>query len=323
MRTLRFGRTEQAVSAVALGTWSHGGPRKQGRVAVGWGGHDDNRALEALERASELGITHWDTADAYGDGQSERLIGESWSRVDRDGIFLATKVGWLKGPYDHYYHPEQIRAQLEKSLSNLCTDHIDLYYLHHCDFGPQDERLDAAVELLRRFRDEGKIRFIGLSDWDVGKILRLCPIVDPDAVQPYRNVMDDSYSGSGLEEWVAQHDLGVAFFSPLKHGLLLGKYDAPTRFEAGDMRQRIREFGDAEVLQRLRDNKSRLEKRIDHPNPVLHGLVGALLEDSPSASVLLGQRSPEQVESAATLGGALDEDTARWVRELYGFSPRK
>ena len=317
MRTVRFGRTDERVSAVALGTWAHGGPRRQSGIAVGWGGHDDDEAVAALVRAAELGITHWDTADAYGDGRSERLIGAAWESVDRRAIFLATKVGWLKGPYDHYYHPEQVRSQLERSLANLRTDVIDLYYLHHCDFGPDDARLDDALEVLHRAREAGKIRYIGLSDWKAKKILRLCPRVDPDVVQPYRNVMDDGYAGSGLDRWVEEHDLGVAFFSPLKHGLLLGKYDAPPEFEQGDMRGRVPAFRDEELLRRLRSHRDEIVGRVRHPHPVLHALVGALLEDSPTASVLLGQRRPRQVESAATLGDPLDAETAAWVRRLY------
>jgi aryl-alcohol dehydrogenase-like predicted oxidoreductase len=317
MRTIRFGRCGELVSAVALGTWAHGGPRRQGPLDVGWGGHDDAEATAALERAYTAGITHWDTADAYGDGRSERLIGAVWGAVDRQRIFLATKVGWLEGPYEGYYDPRQIRAQLERSLVNLRTDHVDLYYLHHCDFGPDDARLDDAVALLRGFRDAGKIRFIGLSDWSVEKIRRLCPRVDPDVVQPYRNVMDDAYRGSELAAWVEERDLGVAFFSPLKHGLLLGKYDEPPRFEPGDMRRRVAGFGDRATLARLAANRALLEERIDHPQPVLHALVGSLLEDSPSGSVLLGQRRPAQVDSAATLGAPLDTATATWVRRLY------
>ncbi len=317
MRTIRFGRTGESVSAVALGTWAHGGPRRHSGVAVGWGGHDDEDARAALVRAAEVGITHWDTADAYGDGRSEQLIGSVWGGVDRRSIFLATKVGWLKGPYEHYYHPEQIRAQLERSLANLRTDVIDLYYLHHCDFGPDDVQLDDALEVLQRARSEGKIRYIGLSDWKSAKILRLCPRVDPDVVQPYRNVMDDGYAGSGLDRWVEAHDLGVAFFSPLKHGLLLGKYTEPTHFEDGDMRGRLPAFRDEEILRRLRANRDEVTRRLRHPQPMLQALVGSLLEDSPTASVLLGQRRPGQVESAATLGEPLDAETAAWVRALY------
>lgn len=315
--TVRLGRTGVEVSRIALGTWSYGGARSVGGRPVGWGGHDDATALAAARRAHQLGITHWDTADAYGDGRAERLLARCWGSVPRDEIFLATKVGWLKGPHRHYYHPDQVRRQLDGSLERLATDRIDLYYFHHCDFGPDDVHLDAALEVVHRARETGKIRFVGLSDWSAGKILRLLDRVDPDVVQPYRNVVDDRYRSSGLAERVEADDLGVAFFSPLKHGLLTGKHEQPPELEPGDMRRNVPDFRDDDKLARLRDVRRRVEARIDHPEPVLQALIGALLADSPTASVLVGQRSPQQVEAAATLGTPLDPDTATWVRSLY------
>ncbi len=129
-------------------------------------------AKAALLAAHAAGITHWDTADAYGNGRSEQLIGEAWSSVPREDIFLATKFGYLQGAAGHFYDPAFMRSQLEASLRNLRTEVIDLYYLHHCDFGPNDEYLDPAIETARRFRDEGKARFLGLSDWDASRIVR-------------------------------------------------------------------------------------------------------------------------------------------------------
>ena len=323
MERIRFGRCNQKVSRVALGTWSFGGPQMQGRVPIGWGAQDDRAALEALERAYAGGIMHWDTADGYGGGDSERLIGSVWDRVPRSEIFLATKVGWVKGPHPHFYHPDQMRRQLENSLRSLRTESIDLYYLHHCDFGRDDQHLESALGQVHRFREEGKIRFLGLSDWSSEKILRLCPRLDPDVVQPYRNAFEDGYVTSGLARWVAEKDLGVAFFSPLKHGLLLGKYPQPPDFEPGDMRARVREFRDQALLDRFQSAARQLELRFDHPQPVLHALIGVLLSDSPSASVLLGQRSADQAAAAAQLGEALDAPTAAWVRSLYhGDSPQ-
>jgi len=111
---------------------------------------------------------------------------------------------------------------MRASLRNLRTDVIDLYYFQPLRLWANDEYFDDALAVMRRFRDEGKIRFIGLSDWDGRKIMKFIERADPDAVQPYRNVIDDDYESSGLKAWVESHDLGVAFFSPLKHGLLLG-----------------------------------------------------------------------------------------------------
>src|SRR5687768_18379281 len=98
MRMLRFGRTGVQVPAVSLGTWGHGGPHLSERgESVGWSGHDDARAREALLAAHRAGITHWDTADAYGNGHAEELIGGMWDQVPRGEIFLASKFGWIYG----------------------------------------------------------------------------------------------------------------------------------------------------------------------------------------------------------------------------------
>lgn len=318
MRKLRFGRTNVFVSAVGFGTWPHAGPKEIEGRALGWTGHDDQLARKALIKASELGINHWDTADVYGDGQAETLIGSVWKKGFRDSIFLASKVGWDAGPYDHYYHPKQMRQQLEQSLKKLDTEFIDLYYLHHCNFGSQDEYLDDAIAMMRRFRDEGKIRFIGLSDWDCNRIMRHIDLIDPDVVQPYRNVLNDSYDSSGLKKWVQEHDLGVAFFSPLRHGLLLGKYQEPPRLGPGDMRSQIPEFQDPTFLAKMRANRERLLSRFsNHPQPLLYALLGALLTDVKNAVVLLGLRNPAQVEAASCVGDPLNSEEAAWVERLY------
>ncbi|MCB9730813.1 MAG: aldo/keto reductase [Deltaproteobacteria bacterium] len=314
---IRFGRTEAKVSAVSLGTWSHGGPNLAGTRSVGWSGGDPAAERASLLAAYEAGITHWDTADVYGDGRSEALIGEVLRELPRDAVFLATKTGWDPGPYEHAYHPRQVASQLEGSLRRLGVEQIDLYYLHHCDFGPGARHLDGALEVLARAREAGKFRHLGLSDWDARKIVEHLPRVDPDVVQPYGNVVTDGYRQSGLAALVAERDLGVAFFSPLRHGLLLGKYDAPRRFDAGDYRANDPWFADADVLARLRDHRDAVAALVDGPEPVLRGLVGALLTESPSACVLLGQRNPAQVAAAAAAAAPLEPQLARRIWELY------
>jgi len=318
MKTIRLGRTNVEVPIVSLGTWGQGGPSVTGGNSVGWSGNDDALATEALLKAWELGITHWDTADVYGKGHAEELIGSVWGSLPREEIFLATKVGWDPGPYGHFYDPRQIRSQMDRSLKNLQTDHVDLYYLHHCDFGPEDEYFDDALAVVREIQAQGKTRFIGLSDWDSSKIMRFIDRVDPDVVQPYRNVMDDTYASSGLRTWVDTHDAGVAFFSPIKHGLLLGKYDAPVSFPEGDFRRGIAEFGDAVAIEKMRKARREIESRFAaDPQPVLHALLGALLTDAPTGCVLLGQRTPRHVEAASQVGGRLTHSDAEWVRSLY------
>jgi aryl-alcohol dehydrogenase-like predicted oxidoreductase len=316
---IRFGRTNVQVPAVSLGTWGHGGPRvTETGESVGWSGHDDAEAKAAIVAAYRAGITHWDTADAYGDGHSEKLIGELWGEVPRREIFLATKFGYIYGPGNHPYDPKFMREQAERSLRYLRTDVIDLYYFHHCDFGANDEYFDGALETMHTLRDEGKIRFIGLSDWDSSRIMKFADRVDPDAVQPYRNLVDDDYASSGLKGWVDAHDAGVAFFSPLKHGLLLGKYNAPVDHGAGDFRSNVDDFRSSKAIDRYKRAASAMRARFAAlPEPVLHAVVGALLTGNPTACALLGQRNPKQVAAAAAIGEALSEADAQWVMAEY------
>ncbi len=319
MRTIRFGRTNVQVPAISLGTWGHGGPNISEGISVGWSGHDDRAAKQAILAAYRKGITHWDTADAYGDGHAESLIGEMWDEVPRSEIFLATKFGWVKGPSGHFYDPRFMRSQCDRSLRLMRTDVIDLHYFHHCDFGPHDEYFDDALATMRSLRDEGKIRFIGLSDWNLRKIMKFIDRVDPDVVQPYRNLIDDDYEASGLKRHVDDHDLGVAFFSPLKHGLLLGKYEEPVQYPEGDFRSRIPEFNEPKFIERMQRAAAEMRRKFAHqPEPVLYAVLGALLTGNPTACVLLGQRNPKQVEAAAAAAGEpLSADEAEWVRRVY------
>ena len=318
MRTIRIGRTNEQVPAISLGTWGHGGPNVNGGVSVGWGGHDDQLAKDAMLAAWQHGITHWDTADAYGAGHAEVLIGQMWDQVPRSDIFLATKYGYVGSPSGRTYDPEHMRSQCEASLRNMKVDVIDLYYMHNCNFGERDESLDDAIATARRFREEGKIRYIGLSDWDASLIMKFIEQVDPDVVQPYRNVVDDDYESSGLKQYIDTHDLGVAFFSPLKHGLLLGKYDKAQEFAEGDFRRNVPEFNDQGFVDRMKRAKEEVIKRFPGAGePVMHAIVGALLTGNPTACVLLGQRNPKQVEAAAKIGEALSEADCDWVRSLY------
>jgi len=319
MQMIRFGRTNARVPNISLGTWGHGGPNISEGASVGWSGNDDRASKDALIAAYHKGITHWDTADAYGNGHAEQLIGEVFAAdVPRNEIFLATKFGWVKGPSGHFYDPKFMRSQCERSLRLMRTDSVDLYYFHHCDFGPNDRYFDDALATMRKLRDEGKARFIGLSDWDASKIMRFIARVDPEVVQPYRNLIDDQYESSGLKKWVDSHDLGVAFFSPLKHGLLLGKYDAPQQFPEGDFRSGIPEFRDAAFIARMKRAGDDVTRRFAKDRePVLTAVTGALLTGNPTATVLLGQRNPKQVEAAAAAGRALTSAEAEWVRRLY------
>ena len=130
--------------------------------------------------------------------------------------------------------------------------------------------------------------------------------------------MDDTYEVTGLKNYVEANNLGICFFSPIKHGLLTGKYKEPPTFETGDFRATVKEFTNQELIEKIQVNKEKLEEHFsDHPQPVMHGLVDALLTDAPTGCVLLGQRNVEQVEAAAQLGEALSNKDGDWVKGLY------
>lgn len=317
-----FGRTDLQIPTVSLGTWAYGGAARIGARDAGWSGHNDDDARAALTAAAAQGISHWDTADVYGNGRSETLIGEvlASGAVSRDDIVLASKVGWDPGSYEHFYHPTLVRERIDASLNRLGTDHIDIYYLHHCDFGPGDSWLDPAMEVLQAAQAAGKIRFIGLSDWSAHKIMTVAPRIDPDVIQPYHNVSSQDFETSGLAAYCEENRCGVAFFSPIRHGLLLGKYGTPTTFPEGDFRNNDSAFKDAAMLQRLVANRDALDARFGHrcSEPVLGGLLGALTHATPNSCVLLGQRNLAQVNAAANAATLeLSDDEVTWVRELY------
>ena len=318
MEYITLGKTESSVSNISLGTWAYGGSSTSGNQSVGWADQADSDSKKALLKAHEVGINHWDTADVYGDGRSECIIGGIWDDISRNEIFLATKVGWDMGTYSHWYHPEKMIQNMERSLKNLKTDCVDLMYLHHCNFGKNGEYFDDAMDVLIKFKQDGKTKFIGLSDWSDEKIMRYIYKVGPDVVQPYRNVMDSSYESSGLKEYIDSNNTGVCFFSPIKHGLLTGKYKSPPKFKKGDYRRNVEAFNSQETIDKLLENRTKLEDRFkEHPQPVMHGLIAPLLEDAPTGCVLLGQRNIDQVIRASELGGIISKEDARWVKGIY------
>ena len=129
MKKIILGRTEESVSIISLGAWSHGKQNTDDGASVGWSNQSDQDSKDALLQSFSLGINHWDTADVYGDGHSEKIIGSMWNEISRNNIFLATKVGWDKGPNKYWYNSDYIRTKMEQSLINLKTDCVDLFIL--------------------------------------------------------------------------------------------------------------------------------------------------------------------------------------------------
>jgi aryl-alcohol dehydrogenase-like predicted oxidoreductase len=230
VETTTLGITGLEVSRIALGTWELGGD---------WGAFDEREAMNAIRRTRELGINVFDTAQAYGFGGSERLLGRALAgelAVAREDIVLATKGG-LRRTSDGLVRdssPAWLTRGVEDSLWALGVDYIDLFQIHWPDpLVPFAETVEALQQLV----DEGKIRHFGVSNFDVRQVAKFSRMRPAETVQlPYhllrREVERD------LLPYCREHDFGVLVYAPLAHGLLTGALDERTTFAAGDWRAR-------------------------------------------------------------------------------------
>jgi len=150
------------VYPAGVGCWAIGGPGHNLGLPMGWSTADDAASLRGLETAYELGANLFDTADVYGHGRSERLLGRLVAQVPREALVLSSKTGYFAGTAAHPYLPSAMRRQLETTLENLQTDHLDIYFLHNSEFGPGDQYLDNAITQMRAFQDQGLIKAIGM-----------------------------------------------------------------------------------------------------------------------------------------------------------------
>ncbi len=229
MDRVALGRTGLQVSRVALGTWQLGGE---------WGDYDEGEAIEAIRRARALGVNLFDSAQAYGFGVAERLLGEALHdelRGHREGIVLATKGGLRMDPEQGLVRdcsPAWLRQGVEGSLRNLGVERIDLYQVHWPDPNTPFEQTGEALDELR---EEGKIAHVGVSNFSaeqMAELARSCPV---ETVQPPYHLFRREIERDVLP-YAREHDIGVLVYGPLAHGLLTGAMDADTTFAKDDWR---------------------------------------------------------------------------------------
>ena len=233
----RLGKAGPKVSALGLGCMSMSAFYEVDR--------DRDEALHNLREAYGKGINFFDTADMYGDGENEVLLGEAFAKVladERDSIVIATKCGFVPDPDEGYVldcSATHIKAACEASLKRLGVEYIDLFYLHRLDPKVTLESLGALVELIQA----GKIKGIGLSEVDVDTMQQVHDFLKSQglddrfwAVQTEYNLLSRGPELHGV--FAKCEELGVAFvpYSPLSRSLLTGKVDASTGFADGDFR---------------------------------------------------------------------------------------
>jgi aryl-alcohol dehydrogenase-like predicted oxidoreductase len=232
MRYTTLGKTDLNVSVLALGTWAFGGE---------WGSFDKADAESAITGALDRGINLFDTAQAYGFGVSERLLGETlWKRVRRDEVIVATKGGLRMEGADLVRDAgaRWLRAGVEASLRNLATDYIDVYQVHWPDQVTPAEETAAALDQLVA---EGLIRHVGVSNYDVKQMDHLNRHVPVETLQPPFHMFRRDIELEILP-YAAANGIGVLAYGPLAHGLLGGRMTAETMFPADDWRSHSPDF---------------------------------------------------------------------------------
>jgi aryl-alcohol dehydrogenase-like predicted oxidoreductase len=295
MDRVRLGMTNLQVSPICFGTWQLGGD---------WGGFDERDAIAAIRHALELGVNFFDTAQAYGFGASERLLGRALApelRSRRDEVVIATKGGLRPNGDDGIVRdasPAWLRDGVEQSLQALGVDHIDLYQLHWPDPAvPVAETAGALQELV----DEGKLRHVGVSNFDAQQMAAFARTRPVETLQPPYHLFRRDIEAQVLP-YCAEHDIGVLVYGPLAHGLLTGAIDEQTTFEASDWRAASPLFqGDA--LRRNLEAVRRLEQLAGELGTTVSALAIAwTLAHSAVDVAIVGARHAAHIEDS--LGAA-------------------
>jgi aryl-alcohol dehydrogenase-like predicted oxidoreductase len=280
-----LGSSDLSVSVVGLGCNNFG--RRVDLV----------RTREVVDAALAEGVTFFDTADVYGDGESERFLGEILESR-RGEVVLATKFGWNAGDGTPSATAEQAKRAIEASLQRLRTDHVDLLYYHRPDgVTPFEETLGALDELVR----EGKTRFAGCSNLTAEQLREVMEITERDgltrivALQNEYSLLQRSAESDVLPLCV-EHGIGFVPYFPLASGLLTGKYrrdaepPAGSRLEGRPERLTDETFRAVEGLERFADERG---------HTLLELAIGALASTPGVASVIAGATSAEQVRANA------------------------
>lgn len=308
MEYVTLKNSDLRVSRICLGTWLFGGRR--------WGKVNTDESLATIRYALDSGINFYDTADAYGEGVAEGLLGRVLA-AERKNVIIASKVGvvWRKDGTRYIdLSPSHINEAVHKSLQRLKTGFIDLYQLHEMDPNtPVEETGTALLKLIK----EGLVRYIGVSDFDFLSLERLKAVVPVLTVQSEYNLLRREIEADMLSHCL-ENKLSVLAYSPLEHGLLTGKFVATSVFPEDDNRFHDEEFQGERFLQNLGkiENLKALSRKLGKSASQV--AIRWLLDSDGIDVVICGARRPEQLtENIGVAGWKLSEESFRFLSVLF------
>lgn len=316
MNYRKFGNTSLRLSEVGFGAWGIGGPAMAGDLPIGWGDVDDRTSLEAIKRALDVGINFFDTADFYGLGHSEHLLGKVLSK-EKEAI-VASKVGHrldAKGGIYTDYSKQHIIRSCEESIGRLNRDVIDYYQLHTAKVADLEQ--GECVEAMEQLKKEGKIRYWGLSLNTFAPAPEASYLYDhqlADGMQLVLNLMNQE--AVSIVEKAREKGYGILARMPLQFGLLTGKFSKATVFSKDD--HRIFRLP-PDLLARSLDL---LEQKV-WPLCATYGLtktelaMSFILSFEGVSSVIPGIKTPRQAVENTRGFQQLDPEDLRYLRSLY------
>jgi aryl-alcohol dehydrogenase-like predicted oxidoreductase len=238
MQTRRLGNSDLEITPVGFGAWAIGGPG----WAFAWGPQDDRDSTAVIREALDLGVNWIDTAAVYGLGHSEEIVAQALEGMsDRPYIFTKCERVWNeKREIGRCLKADSIRRECEASLKRLKVETIDLYQIH---WPEPDEDIEEGWATLAALQKEGKVRWIGVSNFNLGQLERARAIAPITSLQPNYSLVNRAIEAEILP-YAARHDIGVISYSPMGSGLLTGAMtrDRVAEFPADDWRRNNRHF---------------------------------------------------------------------------------
>lgn len=287
MQYITLKKSDIKISRIGLGTNAVGGYNLFENV-------NEEDGKKFVQEAIHQGITLIDTADIYGNGRSEELIGEVLKEVPREQLVLATKGGNRideNGKEDPNNSPEYMRVALEKSLKRLQMDYVDLYYIH---FPDGITPLDEAVGELSRLKQEGKIRAIGVSNMNLNQLKVANSTNEISALQVSYNMLNREVE-KDLLPYCVEHEISVIPYGPLAFGILGGNYTKNFKLPAGDWRNYLPLFQKG-LFEKNIEKVEALKKIAESTGITMANLASAwLLAQTGVDALIPGGKRPDQV----------------------------